>query len=290
MSSTNKYQDTLGQYKTKLNDTEISEKVAKIIAEKFAENDNKEVYKKLYSLIDLTTLNTTDSKESVWKFTEAVNDFEGSRPDMDNVAAICVFPNFAETVKEALTAESVKIACVSGGFPSSQTSLEVKIAETALAVADGADEIDIVLNLGYFLTENYEELSEEIEEIKHACRNADLKVILETGALKTAENIKKASILSLYSGADFLKTSTGKVYDGATLEAAYVMCTSLKEYYDKAGKKRGFKASGGISTTEDAVKYYTIVKEVLGEEWLNSEYFRIGASRLAKNLLDSIEK
>lgn len=288
MSSTNKYQEALGQYNTKLNDNEITEKVAKIIAEKFAENNNKEVYKKLYSMIDLTTLNTTDSKESVWKFTEGVNDFEGSRPDMDNVAAICVFPNFAETVKEALTAENVKIACVSGGFPSSQTSLEVKIAETALAVADGAEEIDIVLNLGYFVTENYEELSEEIQEIKHACRDAHLKVILETGALKTAESIKKASILSLYSGADFLKTSTGKVYDGATLEAAYVMCSTLKEYYDKTGNKRGFKASGGISTTEDAVKYYTIVKEVLGEEWLSNEYFRIGASRLAKNLLDSI--
>jgi deoxyribose-phosphate aldolase len=289
MDSNNKYQDALKKYATKVSDKDIAEKTAKIIAEKFEENNNKEVYRKLYSLIDLTTLNTTDSKESVWKFTETVNDFEGSRPDMQNVAAICVFPNFAETVKEALTAEEVKIACVAGGFPSSQTSLEVKIAETALAVADGAEEIDIVLNLGYFLTENYEELSEEISEIKHACRDAQLKVILETGALKTAENIKTASILSLYSGADFLKTSTGKVYDGATLEAAYVMCSTLKEYYTETGLKRGFKASGGISTTEDAVKYYTIVKEILGEEWLNNEYFRIGASRLAKNLLDSID-
>ncbi len=288
MSSGNKYHEALSQYNTKLDDNEVAEKVAKIIAEKFAENNNKEVYKKLYSLIDLTTLNTTDSKESVWKFTESVNDFEGARPDMDNVAAICVFPNFAETVKEALTAENVKIACVAAGFPSSQTMLEVKIAETALAVSDGAEEIDIVLNLGYFLSENYEELSEEIQEIKHACRDARLKVILETGALKTAESIKKASILSLYSGADFLKTSTGKVYDGATLEAAYVMCSILKEYYGKTGDKKGFKASGGISTTEDAVKYYTLVKEVLGEEWLSNEYFRIGASRLAKNLLDSI--
>lgn len=288
MSSGNKYHEALSQYNTKLDDNEVAEKVAKIIAEKFAENNNKEVYKKLYSLIDLTTLNTTDSKESVWKFTESVNDFEGARPDMDNVAAICVFPNFAETVKEALTAENVKIACVAAGFPSSQTMLEVKIAETALAVSDGAEEIDIVLNLGYFLSENYEELSEEIQEIKHACRDARLKVILETGALKTAESIKKASILSLYSGADFLKTSTGKVYDGATLEAAYVMCSTLKEYYGKTGDKKGFKASGGISTTEDAVKYYTLVKEVLGEEWLSNEYFRIGASRLAKNLLDSI--
>ena len=288
MSSGNKYHEALSQYNTKLDDNEVAEKVAKIIAEKFAENNNKEVYKKLYSLIDLTTLKTTDSKESVWKFTESVNDFEGARPDMDNVAAICVFPNFAETVKEALTAENVKIACVAAGFPSSQTMLEVKIAETALAVSDGAEEIDIVLNLGYFLSENYEELSEEIQEIKHACRDARLKVILETGALKTAESIKKASILSLYSGADFLKTSTGKVYDGATLEAAYVMCSTLKEYYGKTGDKKGFKASGGISTTEDAVKYYTLVKEVLGEEWLSNEYFRIGASRLSKNLLDSI--
>lgn len=287
MSETNKYQEALSQYNTNLDDKDISEKVKKIIAEKFSENNNQEVYKKLYSLIDLTTLNTTDSRESVWKFTEAVNEFEGTRPDIDNVAAICVFPNFANTVKDALTADKVRIACVSGGFPSSQTTLEVKVAETALAVADGADEIDIVLNLGFFLTENYEELTEEIGEIKHACRNAILKVILETGALKSAEKIKKATILSLYSGADFIKTSTGKVYEGATLDAAYVICSTLKEYYDKTRIKAGFKASGGIVTTEDAVKYYTIVKETLGDEWLTSDYFRIGASRLAKNLLES---
>lgn len=288
MDKVNKFQEAFEQYNLKLDDKKISETVAKIIDEKFEENNKTEVYKKIYTLIDLTTLNSTDSKESVWKFTEPVNDFEGSRPDISNVAAICVYPNFAATVKEALTAEDVKIACVSGGFPSSQTSLEVKVAETALAVSDGAEEIDIVMNLGMFLTENYEELTEEIDEIKHACRNARLKIILETGALKTAENIRKASILSLYSGADFIKTSTGKIYDGATLEAAYVMCTTIREYYKKTGNKCGFKASGGISTTEDAVKYYTIVKEVLGEEWLTNAYFRIGASRLAKNLLASI--
>lgn len=269
-------------------DQQISEAVSKIIAEKFDENNNVEVYKKLYSLIDMTTLNTTDSKESVWKFTEAVNDFEGTRPDVNNVAAICVYPNFVGVVKEALTAQNVKIACVSGGFPSSQTLLEIKVAETALAVADGTDEVDIVLNLGLFLEGSYDELCEEIQEIKAACRDAHLKVILETGALKTAENIRKASILSLYSGADFLKTSTGKVYEGATLEAAYIMCLTLKEYYQQTGIKCGFKASGGISTTDSAVKYYTIVKEVLGEEWLSSELFRIGASSLAANLLQSI--
>jgi deoxyribose-phosphate aldolase len=283
----NKYKDVLKQYNTSLKDKEVSEKVNEILAKHFAENDNKDVYKKLYSFIDLTSLNSTDSRESIWKFTETVNQFEGSYSDIDNVAAICVYPNLVETVKESLTAD-VKIAAVSGGFPSSQTFTEVKVAETALAVASGADEIDIVINLGYFLDENYEDMCEEIDEIQHACREAKLKVILETGALKTAENIMKASVLSLYSGADFLKTSTGKGYDGASLEAAYVMATAIKEYAAKHNKKVGLKVSGGISTTEDAVKYYTIVKEVLGKEYLTNEHFRIGASRLANNLLNSI--
>lgn len=289
MAESNKYLDTIKQYNTDLNDSDIREQVDKIIADKFSQNNTQQVYKKLYSCIDLTSLNTTDTKEDIWKFTEKVNEFEGSYSDIENVAAICVYPNFAETVKEALTAQNVKIACVSGGFPTSQTFPEVKIAETALAVANGVDEIDIVLNLGLFLEESYEELTEEINEIKHACRDAHLKVILETGALETASSIMKASIISLYSGADFLKTSTGKVYEGATLEAAYVMCTAIKEYYRKTGIKAGFKASGGISTTEDAVKYYTVVKEVLGEEWCNNQLFRIGASRLANNLLESIQ-
>jgi len=288
MAEINKYTDTLKKYKTDLKDADIAEKVEEIISKKFARNDNREVYKRLYSCIDLTSLNATDTREDIWKFTEKVNGLDGTS-DLANVAAICVYPNFIETVKEALTAD-VKIASVAGGFPSSQTFTEVKIAETALAVASGADEIDIVLNLGFFMDENYEELSEEIDEIKHACREAKLKIILETGALKSAKNIMKASLLALYSGADFIKTSTGKDYEGATLEAAYVMCTAIREYTAKTGRKAGFKASGGISTTENAVKYYTIVKEVLGEEYLNNEYFRIGASRLADNLLDSIKE
>lgn len=287
MAETDKYRDTLKKYKTNIKDADISDKVNEIISKKFVQNNNKEVYKRIYSCIDLTSLNSTDTREDIWKLTEKVNDFDGSS-DIANVAAICVYPNFVETVKEALTAD-VNIAAVSGGFPSSQTFTEVKIAETALAIASGADEIDIVLNLGFFLDENYEELSEEIDEIKHACRDAKLKVILETGALKTASNIMKASILALYSGADFLKTSTGKGYEGASLEAAYIMCNAIKEYTAKTGRKVGFKASGGISTTEEAVKYYTIVKEVLGEEYLNNEYFRIGASRLTNNLLESIK-
>ncbi|HBB01356.1 MAG: deoxyribose-phosphate aldolase [Bacteroidetes bacterium GWD2_45_23] len=283
-----KYLKALRNHPINLTDSDITEKAEKIIAEKFEENNNKEVYKKIYACIDLTTLNTTDTRESVWKFVEKVNSFEGSTPEVDNVAAICVYPNFAHTAKEALTAD-VKIACVSAGFPSSQTFTEVKVAETALAVADGADEIDVVLNVGLFLGEEYEELCEELSEIKEACRDATLKVILETGALKTGSLIHNAAILALYSGADFLKTSTGKGFPGATLEAAWVMCHAIKSYHEKTGRKIGLKVSGGVSTTTDAVKYYTLVKELLGEEWCTPTLFRIGTSRLADTLLSEIQ-
>jgi deoxyribose-phosphate aldolase len=282
----NKYEEALGNYQVNPGDEEISRKTAEI-AGKFQENNTPDVLKFLYSCIDLTSLNTEDNKESIWRFVETVNDFDGSKSDMDNVAAICVYPNFVQTVKDALTAD-VRIAAVAAGFPSSQTFGEVKIAEVSLAVSDGADEIDIVLNVGNFLEGNYEDLSVEIEEIKNACRDAKLKVILETGLLKTAGNIKKASILSMYSGADFLKTSTGKVYPGASPEAAYVICRTIREYYELHGKKIGVKVSGGIRTVEDALKYYAIVKETLGKEWLTPELFRIGASSLSQNILKAL--
>jgi deoxyribose-phosphate aldolase len=283
----NKYLNALNSHPFTLTNREVTEKTDRLIAENFEENNTRDVCKKLYGCIDLTTLNTTDTKESVWKLTEKVNAFDGETPEVDNVAAICVYPNFAQTVKDALTAD-VKIACVSGGFPTSQTFTEVKVAETALAVADGADEIDVVMNVGLFLEEEYEEMCGELAEIKDACRHATLKVILETGALKTGEQIYHAAILSLYSGADFIKTSTGKVYPGATLEAAYVMCQAIKSYYEKTGRKIGLKVAGGISTVPEAVKYYTLVKEILGEEWCNPTLFRIGASRLADVLLSEI--
>ncbi len=288
MNTASKYKEALEKHPFALTNAQVTEKANKIIVDKFDENNTQEVYRKLYSCIDLTTLNTTDTKDDVWKFTEKVNAFEGSNPEIENVAAICVYPNFAHTVKEALTAD-VRIACVSAGFPTSQTFTEVKIAEAALAVAEGADEIDVVINVGLFLNEEYEEMCEELAEIKHACREACLKVILETGALKDVEKIHRASILSIYSGADFLKTSTGKVYEGATLEAAYTMCNAIKLYYKKTGTKIGFKVSGGVSSTEDAVKYYTLVKEILGDEWCNNSLFRIGASRLASALLKAIK-
>ncbi|MDE6288099.1 MAG: deoxyribose-phosphate aldolase [Muribaculaceae bacterium] len=283
-----KYHDTIAKSKVIEDDTAVAKAVEKIIADHFDENNNVDVYKFLFNTIDLTTLNATDSPRSVAEFTERVNAFDEEYPMLNNVAAICVYPNFAPIVRAVLDVSKVDLACVSGAFPSAQSFNEVKIAETALAVDAGADEIDIVFNVGNYLDGDYEAVCDEIAEQKAACREARLKVILETGALKTAENIKKASVLSLYSGADFLKTSTGKGYPGASLEAAYVMCQCIKEYYEATGNKVGFKASGGVSTSEDAVKYYCIVKEVLGEEWLTNEYFRIGASRLANNLLSDI--
>lgn len=282
---TDKYIKAINDHSFTLTDEEVSKKVNDLLAKKCNENNKPEVYRKLYSCIDLTSLNSTDSNERIWKFAEKVNSFDGSNLEMDNLAAICVYPNFARTVKEALTAD-VKIACVAGGFPSSQTFTEIKVAETALAVADGADEIDVVINVGKFLDGEYEEMCEELTEIKEACRHATLKVILETGALQGVKNIHNAAILSIYSGADFLKTSTGKGYPGATPEAAYVMCHAILSYHAKTGRKIGLKMSGGIATAEDAVKYYTIVKEILGEEWCNNTLFRIGASRLADALLD----
>lgn len=285
---TDKYTQAIAASKVIEDDAAVAEAVKKILDEHYAENDNADVYKFLFNTIDLTTLRSTDSQSSVARFTEAVNSFDELFPSLPNVAAICVYPNFAAVVRSVLEVTPVKIACVSGAFPSCQSFEEVKIAETSLAVANGADEIDIVFNLGYFFDHDYESVCDEISEQKEACRDARLKVILETGALKTARNIKIASVLSLYSGADFLKTSTGKEYPGASLEAAYVMANAIKEYYEKTGIRVGFKAAGGVRTTEDAVKYYTVIKEVLGNEWLSNEYFRLGASSLANTLLASI--
>ena len=283
-----KYDFVLREYAPAMSDNEVAAAVKKLIEEKVEQNNTPEVKKILFNCIDLTTLKCTDSEESVLKFTEKVNEFEDKYPDLKNVAAICVYPNFAKIVSQSLEVENVGIACVSGGFPSSQTFQEIKVAETAMAIHDGATEIDIVLSVGRFLSGDYEGVCDEIQELKSVCGDKHLKVILETGALKTAENIKKASILSMYSGADFIKTSTGKESPAATPEAAYVMCSTIKEYYQKTGRKIGFKPAGGINTVHDALVYYTIVKELLGGEWLTNELFRLGTSRLANLCLGEI--
>ena len=284
----NKYEKALSLYNCELSDEEVRESVRKIIAEKVPQNDTLEVKKFLMGSVELTTLKTTDSEESVMAFTERVNQFDEQYPDLPHVATICVYPCFAKTVAETLEVDGVEIACVSGSFPSSQALIEVKVAETALAVKDGATEIDIVMSVGKFLSGNYEEVADEIAELKSVCGEKKMKVILETGCLKTASNIKKASILSMYAGADYIKTSTGKLEPAPTPEAAYVMCQAIKEYYEKTGIQIGFKPAGGLNTVMDAVTMYTIVKEVLGEQWLTNQWFRMGTSRLANLLLSEV--
>ena len=288
MEVQSKYELALSKYNTHLHDDEIMMKVDQLIEKHLGENNNIDVKKEIFHCIDLTTLKCTDSEESVMKFTEKVNEFVDKYPDLENVAAICVYPNMAEIVSDSLEADNVKIACVSGGFPSSQTFMEVKIAETAMAIHAGAEEIDIVMPVGKFLCGDYEGMCDEIGELKDVCGEKTLKVILETGALRSASNIKKAAILAMYAGADFIKTSTGKKAISATPEAALVMCEAIKEYYKETGRKVGFKAAGGIDSVKKALAYYTIVKETLGEEWLNNGLFRIGTSRLTNLLLSDI--
>lgn len=283
-----RYHEVIAKSRVTANDAEVKAEVARIL-EKKSEYETPEVYRFLLGSIDLTTLSTEDSESSVTRFTQRVNDFENDYPQYPHVAAICVYSNFAEVVRTNLDVEGVDVCVVAAGFPSSQTFQAVKVADVALAREAGADEIDIVLNVGMLLDGNYEELSDEIIELKHTARGAKLKVILETGCLKTAELIRNASILAMYSDADFIKTSTGKIYSGASLEAAYVMCRCIREYYETTGRRVGFKAAGGVRSTEDAVAYYTIVREVLGEEWLDADHFRIGASSLANNILSSLE-
>ena len=285
-----KYETALAKYNTDIDDNAVREAVRKIIAEKVPQNDTMDVKRFLFGSIELTTLKTTDSETSVLAFTERVNDFDNEHPDLPHVATICVYPCFAKTVAESLEVDGVEIACVSGSFPSSQARIEVKIAETSLAVADGATEIDIVMPVGKFLSGDYEGVCDDIAELKAACgESVPMKVILETGAIKTASNIKKASILSMYAGADYIKTSTGKLEPAATPEAAYVMCQAIKEYYDETGIQIGFKPAGGINSVMDAIIYYTIVKEVLGEKWLTNKWFRLGTSRLANMLLSELK-
>lgn len=283
-----KYEQVFKMYDVNIDDKSIKRQTTTLLAERVKENDNPEVKKFLFNSIELTTLKTTDNYESVLSLIEKVNDFDTQYPELGHVATVCVFPNFAGLCHDTLENEEIEITCVSGCFPSSQSFLEVKVAETALAIQDGATEIDIVMPVGKFISGDYEDIYNEISEVKSVCGDKKLKVILETGCLKTASNIKKAALLAMYSGADYIKTSTGKLEPAATPEAALVMCQAIKEYYDKTGIQTGFKPAGGMKTVEDALSYYTIVKEVLGEKWLNNKMFRLGTSSLANTLLNDI--
>ncbi len=283
-----KYEEMLKLYDTQVNDADVQAAVAQITAEKVPQNNTHEVKKFLLGSIELTTLSTADTEEKVLQMVEKVNQFDRDYPDLPHVAAICVYPVFTELVSNSLEVDGVAITNVSGNFPSSQARMEVKVAETQLAIADGATEIDIVMPVGKFLSEDYEGVCDDINELKQACGNMPMKVILETGDLGNGSNIMKAALLSMYAGADYIKTSTGKEKVSATPEAAYVMCQAIKAYYEKTGIQIGFKPAGGINSVMDAITYYTIVKEVLGEKWLTNQWFRMGTSRLTNLLLSEI--
>lgn len=287
--NSSRFEQAFSLYDLELDDEKVAKTVKNLLDKCLEENNTLEVKKFLLNSVELTTLKTTDSEDSVLKFVEKVNEFDDKYPELGHVATVCVYPNFAKICHDMLENENIEIACVSGCFPSAQSFVEVKIAETALAVKDGATEIDIVMPVGKFLSGDYEGVTDEIQELKAICGERSLKVILETGCLKTASNIKKASILAMYAGADYIKTSTGKLEPAATPEAAYVMCHAIKEYYEQTGIQIGFKPAGGMKTVRDALTYYTIVKEVLGEKWLTNKYLRLGTSSLANKLLSEIE-
>lgn len=284
------YDQALAKYNTDIKDEDIKAAVEDIIANKVAENDTVEVKKFLFGSVELTSLNTADTEEKILAMVEKVNSFAHDYTDMPHVATVVTYPSFTKLVRNTLEVDGVNIANVSGCFPSSQARMEVKVAETALAIQDGADEIDIVMPVGKFLSEDYEGVAEDIMELKSTCgEEIPMKVILETGDLLNCSNIKKASILSMYAGADYIKTSTGKEKISATPEAVYVMCTAIKEYFEETGNKIGLKPAGGLNTVQDALIYYTIVKEVLGKEWLTNKMFRLGTSRLANLLLSAVQ-
>lgn len=260
----------------------------KSIASTVPDPPGKHLLMNILNVIDLTSLNTTDNKSNILRMTGTVNSFQGRFSNIPNVAAICVYPNFVGVVKEKLSAKNVRIAAVAGSFPTSQTFRSIKIAECKMAVDSGADEIDIVIPLGAFMGRDYTYVASEIREIKEAIGDRTLKVIVESGLLGDYELIFRASMIAMDAGADFIKTSTGKVNISATPEAAFVMCRAVSDFYAETGIMVGFKAAGGISNAADAVMYYQIVEQSLGPEWTNNKYFRIGASRLANNILSEI--
>ena len=250
--------------------------------------DDKEILKRIFSLIDLTTLSERDNIENVAQMCEKLNMLSEAYPSLPAVAAVCVYPELVSVVKETLVNPLVSIASVGGGFPASQTFTNIKVMEIEQAIGQGAEEIDMVIPVGKFLMEEYEYVEYEIQVIKERIGTTHLKVILETGSLRDLSLIRKAALLAISSGADFIKTSTGKISPGATPEAMIVMCQAIHDHYNRTGRKIGIKPAGGISDAETALLYYTIVREILGDDWLNAERFRIGASRLANHLIGNI--
>lgn len=268
---------------------DIQKRVNELITKGKEGLDTKVAYRKILSFIDLTTLEGADTEGKAAALAQQAGNYYSAEKQIPNVAAVCVYPTLVKIVKENLSDDKIGVASVAGAFPAGQSPIHIKVAEVKYAVAQGADDIDMVLSRGKFLDGKYKEVQDEVSAIKEACGDAHLKVILETGELQTVENIRKASEIGILGGGDFIKTSTGKIPIAATLEAMLIMLDTIKEYYNKTGRKIGIKPAGGISEPLVALDYYILVKEILGEEWLNNKLFRIGASRLANKVYDILQ-
>lgn len=268
--------------------SELSHRVGQLTKEGSKKVGKQEMLKQILGFIDLTTLSGDDTSKKVTDLCNKAVSYENKIAGLSNVAAVCVYPVFANLVSSLLAPFDVKVACVAGAFPSGQSPLPIRVNEVEYAVANGAQEIDMVISRGKLIEGNGSFVFEEVKAIKEACGKAHLKVILETGELKTVGLIRQASEISILAGADFLKTSTGKIQPAATPEAFLIILHTIKEYYDKTGRMIGIKAAGGIAEPDEAFIYYLLVMEVLGNKWLSNNYFRIGTSRLADNVFNGI--
>jgi deoxyribose-phosphate aldolase len=242
------------------------------------------------SMIDLTTLEGKDTPEKVKSLCYKAGHLDASLPGIPSVAAVCVYPTFVGIAKKELEGSGINIASVSTAFPSGQSTLKVKLSDTKFAVDQGADEVDMVISRGKFLAGEYNFVYDEIAAVKEACNKAHLKVILETGELGALDNVRKASDIAIYAGADFIKTSTGKISPAATMPVTFVMLNAIKDYYKKTGVKIGMKPAGGISTAKIALQYLVMLNETLGHQWMNKDLFRFGASSLANDVLMQLKK
>jgi deoxyribose-phosphate aldolase len=273
-----------------IDEQEIKNRLDNILSQDFESLNRKDALRIILNVIDLTTLEGSDTNQKIKDMCYQARRFKVNGPDIPNVAAVCFYPPFAALAKSQLKETGIHVACVAGAFPSGQAPLDVRVAEVRYAAEQGADEIDMVISRGRFLEGDFQYIYDEVAAIKEACGKAHLKVILETGELKTSSNIRKASDIAIAAGADFIKTSTGKIPQAATLEAFIVMLDAIKEHYEKTGKMIGIKPAGGIRDAAEALKYLLVLEKVLGEKWMNNTWFRIGASSLANNVLEELLK
>ena len=273
-----------------IDEQELKRRIEDVLSQDFESLSRKDALRIILNVIDLTTLEGSDTNQKIKDMCYQARRFKVNGPDIPNVAAVCFYPPFAALAKSQLKDTGIHVACVAGAFPSGQAPLEVRVAEVRYAVEQGADEIDMVISRGKFLEGDFQYVYDEVVAIKEACGRVHLKVILETGELKSAANIRKASDIAIAAGADFIKTSTGKIPQAATLEAFIVMLDAIKAHYEKTGKMVGIKPAGGIRDAEEALKYLLVLEKVLGEKWMNNTWFRIGASSLANNVLEELLK